>query len=122
MESTIRKNKGGRPPKEIKRNVKLSAHCSILEATIIEGRSKKANLSISEFIRTQAISGTIVIKTYPKEILQVSNMLSQIAANTHGIVKKLNYNQLLDFYDLEVLSKLSEEFKNLSSYIKESLK
>ena len=88
MESSIQKNKGGRPPKQIKRNIKLSTHCTLLERTIIEGKSKAAMLTVSEYLRTQAISGNVLVKTYPREILKISTQLNQIAANTHNISKK----------------------------------
>lgn len=122
MESSTKKNKGGRPPKAIKRVAKLSTHTTLLEKSIIEGKAKSANISVSELLRNMTIQGSIVVKTYPREILKITTILLQIAANTYNISKKLNFNQPLSIQDLEVLSKLPEEFKNLSSFIKESLK
>lgn len=122
MEPSAKKNKGGRPPKAIKREVKLSTHCSLLESSIILGKAKSATISVSEYLRTQAIAGKIILKTYPKEILKITTQLSQIAANTNNISKKMNYNQMLSIEDLEILSRLPDDFKNLSSFIKNSLK
>jgi hypothetical protein len=115
-------NKGGRPPAKQKRSRKLSTHCTVLECSIIEGKAKSANLSVSELLRKMTIDGEVIVKTYPKEILKITTQLSQIAANTHGIHKKLNFNQVLSFQDLEEIKNWSEEFKNLSSFIKETLK
>jgi len=50
METTKRhnKNKGGRPPKEIKRNKTITVHCSALEKRLLNEKGKEAGVTASE--------------------------------------------------------------------------
>ncbi len=116
------KNKSGRPCKPIKRIVKMSAHCTYLEKAVIEGRAKAANLTISEYMRKAALNTTITVKSFPPEILKISAQLSQLAANTNSIAKQLNIHHYLSNSDLQEISTLPNEFKNLSAFIKDKLK
>jgi hypothetical protein len=54
-------NKGGRPVKAVKRNKPLTVKCTIIEQKIIAGKAKKANLTVSEYLRELGLNGNIVM-------------------------------------------------------------
>lgn len=121
MESSTKRNKGGRPPKAIKHSEQLSALCTPIERSIVEGKAKAANMSVSEFLRRIALDGKIIVKSYPREILKISAQLNHLAANIYNISKRLNYNQSITAEEQELLRQLPESFKGLSEFIKSKL-
>jgi hypothetical protein len=89
-EKVIRKNKGGRPQKQIKRDKQLAVMCTTIERFIIANKAKSVNLTISEFLRMLALKGQVdrKIKTLPKEVLLFKAVLNHLAANINQIAKK----------------------------------
>ncbi len=86
------KNKGGRPKKPVKKDQVLPVKCSSLEKTIIKGRARSANLSVSQYMREISLTGKIDSKdkTFPKEVLKFLALLHNTASNINQIAKKLN--------------------------------
>ena len=118
------KNKGGRPPKPIKRNRIIALKCTLLEERIIRGKAKKVLLSVSEYLREMAISGTIMMRgrPLPKEILAFTATLNHLAANLNQIAKQRNGFEELTLEERINLKKQSQEVKALAVQIKSHLK
>ena len=111
-------NKGGRPPKEVKRLRTLSVKCSFFEGMQIENKAKQVGLSVSEYLREMGLKGTVKvrIKTLPKEVLQVCGTLNHMAANLNQIAHKRNS---LDELSVLERSRLFELSKSLQELVKE---
>src|SRR5689334_12171145 len=94
MEQTnqSKKNKGGRPPKSVKRNRVVALKCASYEQTMISARAKKTGLTVSEYLRELGLNGQIVIteKVLPREVLILAGTLNHMAANLNQIAKKRN--------------------------------
>jgi hypothetical protein len=118
MAGKPRINKGGRPPKEVKRLRTLSVKCSFFEGKQIENKAKQVGLSVSEYLREMGLKGMIKvrIKTLPKEILQLCGTFNHIAANLNQIAKKRN-----SFDELSVLdrAKLNEQSTGLQQLVRD---
>jgi len=111
-------NKGGRPPKEVKRLRTLSVKCSFFEGKQIENRAKQVGLSVSEYLRELGLKGTVKarVKTLPREVLLLCGTLNHIAANLNQIAKKRN-----SFDELSVLerAKLNAQSTGLQELVKD---
>ncbi len=111
-------NKGGRPPKEVKRLRTLSVKCSFFEGKQIESRAKQHGLSVSEYLRELGLKGVVrvKVKTLPREVLQIMGTFNHTAANLNQIAKKRN-----SFDELSVLerAKLNEQSTVLQQLIKD---
>lgn len=120
---TYKKNKGGRPRKQIKRNEQLAVMCTMEERKIIETKAKSVNVSISEFLRTLALDRQVdrKIRVLPKEVLIFSATLNHLAANMNQIAKKRNQNDDLGAIERAGLTVLSNEIKKLATDIKNFL-
>jgi hypothetical protein len=109
-------NKGGRPPKEVKRLRTLSVKCSFFEGMQIENKAKQVGLSVSEYLREMGLKGTVKarVRTLPKEVLQFAGMLNHIAANLNQIAKKRN-----SFDELSVLerTRLNQQSASLQQVV-----
>ena len=116
-----KKNKGGRPPKAIKRNRVVALKCTALEQVKISTRSKKTGLTVSEYLRELALNGQIVIseKVLPKEVLLFIGTLNHMAANLNQVAKKRNsVVDELNAAERASLEILSRELKQLVQSIK----
>jgi hypothetical protein len=125
MESVkeYKRNKGGRPKKDIKRNQQLAVMCTLMERKLIEVKAKTADVSISEFLRTIALQRHIdrKIKALPKEVLLFTATLNHLAANMNQVAKKRNQNDELNSLERADLSILCNEIKKLALDIKNYL-
>ena len=100
--------KGGRPRKiDLDRRTKLiAARVRPDELAAIEGRAAAANLPLSEFVREQALSGAILVRTFRTlsaidrhDLARIGSNLNQIAriCNTIGDTSRAqNIEMLLD--------------------------
>ncbi len=116
-----KKNKGGRPPKSVKRNRVVALKCASYEQTMISARAKKTGLTVSEYLRDLGLNGQIVIteKVLPREVLSMTGTLNHIAANLNQIAKKRNsVVDELNAADRASLEFLSRELKQLVLSIK----
>lgn len=93
----VKKGKGGRRKKAVKKDQVLHVKCSLLDKTTIHGRAKNVGVSISQYMREIALTGKIdrKDKTFPKEVLQLIALLHNIASNINQAVKKLNSTGVL---------------------------
>ncbi len=116
-----KKNKGGRPPKSVKRNRVVALKCASYEQTMISARAKKTGLTVSEYLRELGLNGQIVIteKVLPREVLSMAGTLNHMAANLNQIAKKRNsVVDVLNAADRASLEFLSRELKQLVVSIK----
>jgi hypothetical protein len=121
--NTIKRNKGGRPPKADKRSHQLAVMCTTNERKLIEAKAKTANTSVSEFLRTIALHGQVdrKIKVFPKEILLFTATINHLAANINQVAKKRNQNDELNAIERASLDILSIQIKKLATDIKNYL-
>jgi len=117
-----KRNKGGRPKKQIKRDEQLAVMCALVERKAIEYKAKTANISVSEFLRTLRLKGQVdmKIKTLPKEVLQFIGMLNHMSANLNQVAKKMNSNEMLNGYDRDALFDvekfIKQHIENVAKY------
>lgn len=89
----MKKKKGGRPTKTLKRELRITARFSKLEHYVLQQKAGKAGINISEFIRQAAITGKVTARQTPeerlstKQLIGMANNLNQMAkvANREGI-------------------------------------
>lgn len=122
MEITKRhiNRKGGRPPKEIKRNKTITVHCSAFEQRLLKEKGKEAGITVSEYLREIGLSGKIDrrIKEFPKDALLLKATLNHMAANLNQIAKKRNSGENLGTYMREQLEEISGQLHALTITIR----
>ena len=119
-EKEIKKNRGGRPKKVIKRDQLMAIKCTLYERKIIESKAKKVNLTVSEYLREIGLMARIDYrnKVLPKEILSFTGVLNHMAANLNQIAKKRNSNDELSPLERAELKVQSGQVKDLAVKIK----
>lgn len=119
-EKEIKKNRGGRPKKAVKRDQLMAIKCTLYERKIIEAKAKKSNLSVSEYLREIGLTAKIDYrnKALPKEILSFTGVLNHMAANLNQIAKKRNSNDELSPLERAELKVQSGQVKDLAVQIK----
>ena len=85
-----KKNRGGRPRKEVKRSEQLAVMCSKWERIVIAHRAEQVNQTISEFLRHLGLNSKIDMhkKVLPKEVLLFTATLNHAAANINQVAKR----------------------------------
>lgn len=118
------RNKGGRPPKAVKRNKLLGVKCTLVEKRTIEAKARYSGVSVSEYLRNLGLSSKIDMRKIrmPKEILQFTGTLNHLAANLNQIAKKRNQLDELNALERAQLNQLSLSVKKLAVDIKNHLK
>ncbi|UKJ07931.1 plasmid mobilization protein [Solitalea lacus] len=119
----VRKNKGGRPKKTVKKDQLLAVRCTLYERRIIEAKANSVSLSVSEYFREIAINGKVDkrLKVLPKEVLLFTATLNHLAANLNQIAKKRNGIEELSVLERAELKVQSTQAKELASAIKQYL-
>ncbi len=90
----MKKKKGGRPTKKLKRELRITARFSKLEHYILQQKAGKAGINVSEFLRQAAITGKVSARLTEEErkvirqLIGMANNLNQMAkvANREGMV------------------------------------
>ena len=118
--SKHRNAKGGRPPKEIKRNKTVTVHCSAFEQRLLKIMGKEAGMTVSEYLREIGLSGKIdrPKREFPKEALTMNGTLNHSAANLNQLAKKRNSGEEFDAYLSVKELQLCEQLKELTITIK----
>jgi hypothetical protein len=126
METAVvrKKNKGGRPLKEVRQDRFIGVKCSLIEKTLLREKAKILGLTVSEYLRETGLKGQAVskIKTLPAEVLQLTGTLNHLAANLNQIAKKRNGIEQLDALERAGLEVQSRDLKRLAETIKNYLK
>ena len=89
----MKKKKGGRPTKNLKRELRITARFSKLEHYILQQKAGKAGINVSEFLRQAAIAAKITGRLTEEErhiirqLIGMANNLNQMAkvANREGM-------------------------------------
>jgi len=115
-------NKGGRPPKEIKRNKLLGVKCSATEQIEIKKKAEQYNISISEFLRDLGLKNKVSLKTLPQEVIVFQTKINNISANINQIARKRNMNEQLNAIERAELKVLSEELHSMVNEIRQYIK
>src|ERR1700749_5045943 len=78
----LKKKKGGRPTKKLKRELRVTVRFSKLEHYILQQKSGKAGINISEFLRQAEEERHII-----RQLIGMANNLNQMAkiANREGM-------------------------------------
>jgi hypothetical protein len=122
MQTTVKhKNtKGGRPPKDIKRNKTVTVHCSAFEHRLLRTKSNEAGITVSEYLREIGIVGKIdrPKKEFPKEALFLNGKLNHMAANLNQIAKKRNSGEDLGVFMRTQLDELCDQLHSITHTIK----
>ena len=116
-------NKGGRPKKSIKKREHLAVMCSIMERRIIETKARRADMTVSEFLRELGLNGKVSqrIKTLPREVLELKGRINHIAASLNQIARKRNRNEDLNALERAMLNQQARELKSVTDKINGSL-
>jgi hypothetical protein len=119
-QKTIKRNKGGRPKKAIKKDQILALKCTLFERRSIEARAKSTGLTVSEYLREIALTGKIDMrkKSLPKEVLLLTGRINHTAANLNQIAKKRNSGEDLNPIDRANLRVQSDDLKEVAIIIK----
>ena len=89
----MKKKKGGRPTKALKRELRITARFSKLEHYILQQKAGKAGINVSEFLRQAAITVMVTARLTEEErhiirqLIGMANNLNQMAkvANKEGM-------------------------------------
>src|ERR1700732_2036038 len=89
----MKKKKGGRPPKKLKRELRITARFSKLEHYILQQKAGKAGINVSEFLRQAAITAKVTSRVTEegrniiRQLIGMTNNLNQMAkvANREGM-------------------------------------
>lgn len=113
-------SKGGRPPKEIKRNKTITVHCSAFEQRLLREKGKEAGITVSEYLREIGLTGKIdrPKREFPKDALLLKGTLNHIAANLNQIAKKRNSGENLGAFMREQLDELSGQLHTITITIR----
>lgn len=117
-------NKGGRPPKAIKRNQLLAVKCTLSEKETVEQKARTLQITVSEYLREMALSGKISSrnKALPREVLTLTGTLNHVAANLNQIAKRLNMRADFDALERSELKLQVQQLKELTNQIKDSFR
>lgn len=110
----VKRRKGGRPQKTVKRNEYIGVKCTLYEKKAIAIQAKTAGLRPSEYLRTAGLNLKIDRqKTMPKEALEMKARLNGLAANMNQVAHKRNSNDELTEIDRTLLKTLIEGVQQL---------
>ena len=116
-----KKGSGGRPKKTVKRDQLLGVKCTLLERITIEQKAKLYALTVSDFLRSTALSNTGSLpgkKVLPKEVLQLTGLLNHTAANINQLARRHNSGDAISALDRGRLLVLEIEVKQAVQKIK----
>jgi len=119
----VKRNKGGRPKKNIKQDAFIGIKCSLIEKTVLRQKAKIVGLSLSEYLREVGLKGQAVskMKALPKEVLFFTGTLNHLASNLNQVAKKRNRMDVLNALERADLNELSAQVKQLAIDIKKCL-
>ncbi|MXV16538.1 MobC family plasmid mobilization relaxosome protein [Hufsiella ginkgonis] len=111
-----KRNKGGRPPKRIRRSNDMRVRLTDIERILIEGKAKEAGMRPSEWFRQAAKRATVVSRLTPDD-LSILRMLAGMANNLNQITKLAHQESLLTVQKRcrEILAEIDTTLKYLNS-------
>jgi hypothetical protein len=89
----MKKKNGGRPPKKLKRELRVTVRFTKLEHYIVQQKANNAGMKFSEFIRPAAIYGKVIARqteeerNFTRQLIGMANNFNQMAkvANREGM-------------------------------------
>lgn len=83
------RNKGGRPPKTIKRNRLIGVKCTTTEYETIVARAASVGLSLSVYLRQIGLTGRIDHRqiSLPPSLLELKAELHHVGANFNQLIR-----------------------------------
>ena len=114
-EKRFKKSKGGRPAKAVRRESHIRVRLTKTEYFLIEEKSKKAGITISEWFRKAAVKGKVLVRMSPEDI-KVLRVLAGMANNLNQLTKLAHQQGLLSVQRKcrELLSALDDTLKYLN--------
>jgi uncharacterized protein (DUF1778 family) len=105
--------KGGRPrkPDPQKRRLRIAARVRPDELATIEGRAAENNISLSDFLREQALSGAILVRKSRRLSAIDRHDLARIGSNLNQIARACNASG--DSFRARAIEAILEELRNL---------
>lgn len=113
MEEKKTKGKGGRPPKNQKRENKLSFNATLAEKTLILAKAQRSGLRLADYLRDIALKGKVRNIATPEEIQQYRE-LTGIANNLNQLTKEA-HKQNMAYVLPKLLTTISAINKTLES-------
>ena len=104
----MKKKKGGRPTKALKRELRITARFSKLEHYILQQKAGKAGINVSEFIRQAAITAKVLARQTAEErdstrkLIGMANNFNQMAKPRSGTARTGNENYYQPLIDLNI--------------------
>lgn len=108
----VKKGRGGRPKKAVKRDQLLGVKCTLLERTTIEQKAALYALTLSDFMRLTAVNypGNLPLKqVVPKEVLELKGLFNHTAANVNQLAHRHNCGDAITHADRARLMILEEK-------------
>ena len=120
---TVKRSKGGRPPKKIKCDQQITVMCNLAERKIIAYKAKQAGVTLSEYLRTMGVDGKIDSSKseLAKEVLAQKATLNHTAENINQYTRKLNSTGILSVEERIFYRNLSVVVKEAALLIKSKL-
>lgn len=114
-ENRFKKSKGGRPTKAVRRESHIRVRLTKTEYFLIEEKSKKAGITISEWFRKAAVKGKVLVRMSPEDI-KVLRVLAGMANNLNQLTKLAHQQGLLSVQRKcrELLSAVDDTLKYLN--------
>lgn len=111
----LKKPKGGRPLKRVKKETGIRVRLSKTEHFLISEKSKKAGMKISDWVRQAAKKARVVARLNPED-LTVLRMLSGMANNLNQLTKLAHQESLLSMNRKcrEILTQIDDLLKYLN--------
>lgn len=114
MEDKTKQNKkGGRPPKEIKREFLMGFNATQYEKLVIQEKAKQSGLRIAEYLRQAAMNGKITRRPTAEEI-QLYRNLTGLSNNLNQLTKEAHQQGLIQVIP-KVLKTLDEVNKLITA-------
>ena len=96
-EENNKKHKGGRPKKDVKKQVVTAVRFAKTEYFVVKQKALKAGLGVTVYIRLMALNGEVFAKMneeerqFVRELVGMSNNLNQLAKKAHqeGLLKAM---------------------------------
>lgn len=112
-EEKSKKNKGGRPPKKLKRESNLGFFVTVPEKELIKSKAARTGVKVADYLRDIALKGKVRNLATPEEIQQYRE-LTGIANNINQLTKEA-HKQNFAFIVPKLLKSLDELHKTLEN-------
>lgn len=117
----VKRNKGGRPPKQDKKTEQLAVMCTKTDRFVIRAMARTSGLTVSEYLLKAGLGMQVIWAKIPKEALVFTGRINHTAGLLNQIARKLNCGLSLNSIERLLLISCLEQLQKLSAEIKASL-